>query len=269
MSWTIQELLSFNQRGLFPGPQESPEKFRVRIDQQLAYQNSHTSHDFVSAADWCEARKELKRCFDFDPDWATAFYRREKLAFWEAAAAWDDQGASVIQLHPSFKKGRFGLVSRKEVLAHEAAHTARGAFEEPRFEEILCYKTSSSLWRRKVGALFRSPWETRTLLILLMGSLFGSLFWYSAYLFLLPILWFFICAGRLLRDELLLCRCLHGLSFLTSQPLALAFRLSDHEIVQFAQSTPDAISLYARTQSLTSWRWNLLYTAYVKMPKES
>src|SRR5579883_2079816 len=162
----IHDYLVLNSEGIFPGPQETKEEFCQRI--ALLRTEVELPSPPLSEQEWTSAHRMTEDLFDIKPSWVPAFYRNKKMALWEAAAVWDYEGRSVIQLRRQLQKGKWGSVHRDEVLAHEAAHAARMAFNQPRFEEMICYQTSRSSWRKWLGPLFRHPWEA-TLCMLGVG----------------------------------------------------------------------------------------------------
>ena len=150
------------QRGFIPGPQESEEAFLRR---------SGTS--IQAAHDWQEAHEILQRLYQVKPDWIPLHFSNRDLPFWQGAATWIGE-ASTVQLRERFRVNKGGLYTQKEVLAHEAVHAMRCAFEEPRFEEMLAYQTSASRLRRWFGPLFRVSWESTLLVVLLCLSLLAE-----------------------------------------------------------------------------------------------
>lgn len=89
-------------------------------------------------------------------------YSNKGLRFWEAACLWYDGEKAIIQLRASLKEKEhyLGIVSKKELIAHEKVHAKRMHFNEPIFEEILAYQTSRSKFRRFFGPFFRTPRES-------------------------------------------------------------------------------------------------------------
>lgn len=199
------------ERGLIPGPGEDERTFLERVTQLTVQPNQGTSVQ--------EAYLITRRLFGFSVDWVPIFYSNERLPFWEGAATWIGQRPS-IQLRENFKKGRYLGYRCEEVLAHEAVHAARVAFEEPRFEEVLAYRTSKSRLRRWIGPLFRKSWES----IAFMSSLIPAFFGY----FWIPLGVLGWLSLRLAWAQWTLQRCLKKL------PLSLIVCLTDAEIQKFS-----------------------------------
>lgn len=209
---------SYFQRGLIPGPDEDEKTFLERVSRLTAQSpNQEESHAIT------------RHLFGFSVDWVPVFYSNQKLPFWEGAAIWIGETPS-IQLRENFKKGSYLGYRREEVLAHEAVHAARVAFEEPRFEEILAYQTSKSRLRRWAGPLFRKPWESALFMVLLVLAFLGYCWIPLAVLGWLSV--------RLTWAQWTLQRCLKKL------PLSLIVCLTDTEIRKFARLSLTDIQAY-------------------------
>lgn len=172
------ELLDLYRQGFIPGPQETEEAFLARI----AYnRNLHGQLDpaFVESSEakllLQESSTITRPIYGFELKGVPILFSNEKLGFLHGGCAWIFQKeescpiGAFFQLRSAFrnKKRYLGLYNRKEILAHEALHVARMAFEEPKYEEILAYKSSLSPFRRKWGALFRTPKEMLLFIVLL------------------------------------------------------------------------------------------------------
>jgi hypothetical protein len=178
-----EELLALNRRGFIPGPGETEEHFVKRV--QLAQDffcnplKEFEEMEKVPVPHWDWVRHHLKELYDFQPDSLVAYYSNRQLTPWQGAASWvmdvESGPLCAVQLRRGFLKGSYlGLYSRDEILAHEAVHAARCAFEEPAFEEFFAYYTSSAKWRRLLGPIIRKPWEASFFLgVLGLGALFG------------------------------------------------------------------------------------------------
>jgi len=129
--------LSYYLRGFIPGPKENEESFSQRSEQRSLAPFSL-----------------IEKIYGIAPDWIPMFFSSKNLLPWEAGCAWIDDKEVQIQLHPKRCKFR-----QEEILAHEAVHAIRAKFDEPRFEEILAYRTSANFLRRVVGPIFQKPSE--------------------------------------------------------------------------------------------------------------
>ena len=265
----MSHLHEFNKRGLFPAPGETEEAFLRRCTRSCVYFEGEP----LLPEEREEANRLTEQLFDFSADWFAAYYSDEKLPFWQGAVAWaDENGTPFVQLRKGFKKGRYlNLYSRKEVLAHEAVHAVRMGFNEPQFEELLAYQTSSSRWRRFLAPLFRAWWEPSIFLGLLLISLVGQIllfFWNYALFELLSFLPFLYLAWlflRLVRTHWLFRSFLKRARAALAKPqqaLALALRLTDREIVLFSKYSPKEISDYAHQEKNHSLRWKVVQQEY-------
>lgn len=263
MKLEFNDYLVLNREGIFPGPGETPEDFASRVSQLSA--PIGLPGEALIERDWDVVHSLTQHLFDIQPTWIPAFYWNKKISFWEAAAAWDFEGRAVIQLRKQLAKGSWFFVDKKEVLAHEAAHAARVSFFTNRFEEIICYQTSSSSWRRRFGPLFRTPWEASFCISsLLVGwgcSLMGMLLVGLA----IPWITLFFFFLRLLYDQYLFWRCVHNIRSLLIDPnraLAVMLRLTDAEIELFSRASREQIFIYLCKQRDQELRWKIIYTAY-------
>jgi len=177
------ELFELNQRGFIPGPGESEEQFCRRVEASKALVRAPPkeleAESRVSPAHWDWVRLHLKELYDFYPESLFAYYSNQKLAPWQGAASWvfdSGEGAlCAVQLRKGFLKGGYlKIYSRDEILAHEAVHAARSAFQEPASEEFFAYFTSQTKFRRALGPIIRRPFEVWLFLAaLLLGALAG------------------------------------------------------------------------------------------------
>lgn len=202
------ELLAWGCRGIIPGPQEDEDTFLKRATACIQQEG------------WEEAAPITLSLFGFSIDWVPLHYSNKNLPFWEGAATWIGEEYS-IQLREGFKKGRYLGYQRSEVLAHEAVHAARMAFNEPQFEEALAYRTAKSGLRKWIGPIFRKPWES-LVFILSLGAIPLGYLW-------IPLFFLSLLGIRLLMTQWALQQCLKKL------PLFLVVCLTDKEIWHFSR----------------------------------
>ncbi len=250
------KLCTLNQRGIFPGPEESDRAFFLRADALLL--KSGFSERFQQKFNTC-------------PDWIDVACRSNGLYFWEGAATWIEEGedgtrSCWIQLKNS---PLMRLYPQEEIIAHEMVHATRLMFDEKRFEEILAYQTSQSRFRRYFGPLFSSPAESKGSLVFLSACFLG--FW-AGIVFEIDhvdtaIGSVFLCAIGfaflgLYRSQSIFSKTLHNLQKAACQgaPLEVALRLTDREIELFAIYSPEQIRDFANQQ--TCLRWQQLRLAY-------
>jgi len=222
-----QELLAYFRRGYIPGPDETEEAFLGRIQNPLPI------------PEWNEIGAVTQPLFGFAIDWVPLTYSNQKIAWWEGAATWISDTSLSIQLRSAFQKGTFLGYKRIEVLAHEAVHAARARFDQPQFEEILAYATSTKRWRRFLGPLFTYSWEP---LIVLMGLL-STFFW-------LPLcgILFIPWLGWLTYRQFIFKKCCRKLS------LSIAVCLTDREIKKLAFAKPSEIEAFFQNTSTPRFR---------------
>ncbi len=228
---TDRELLHLNSQGFIPGPGESAERFTGRI---AAARSAFSKTEPLPKAHWQWASLHVKELFHFEPESLPAYYSNEKLAPWQGAACWiGEDRVPQLQLREGFRKGSYlGLYSRGEILAHEAVHAARAAFDEPENEEFFAYATASRKWRKVLGPILRRAWEPW----LLFGSLAFGVFWEASWLLSAGLL--AAAFWRLIRGHLRLTKafqCLMGRVKSIKEVQAILFRLTDREIRGLSQ----------------------------------
>lgn len=284
MQITDKELFQLNTLGLIPGPEESADAFFVRVQyclnlkQTLAAQVAMTSLETEEGKKLIqEAAPITRELYDIVPQWTPIVFSNQKLAPWHGGSAWifqlteDSPTASFLQLREAFayKKRYLGLYDRAEVVAHELSHVGRMQFQEPKFEELLAYKTSRSWFRRYFGPIVESLWEIVVFIVLILLSLFidffliasGAIYSGVALLKILPWVWLGIGLVRVCLRQRQFKRCLTKLEELSSNPNAVIYRLTDDEIIRFGKMTVEEIKEYFRSDS--SLRCRLIVT-YLK-----
>ena len=266
-----------NQKGFIPGPDEEKKAYEKRIEALnhfFSYPPEDIDH-FLTDTDWINTQKKLIHLYDISPDWIVAHYSDQNLSFFQGAATWitEKEGLRIplIQMKEKFEKGKLlWLYSRDEVLSHEAVHAARMQFDEPYFEEIFAYKTSSKLWRRFLGPIFQRPWEATVFIVLLLlpiayeiAQFFPINIESYSWLRFLPLYFFVVLFLRLtFLQSILFCACLRVKKNLKdpAKKWAVLFRLTDREIFQLCFRK----NLAKFIKGQKSLRWNLLKNHYLK-----
>lgn len=258
-----EKLLALNAEGLIPGPNETAESFAERVEATQKF--FRDQKDVFPPAVWDWPREQLKTLFDFSPRWCAASGSSKGLTPWQAAATWIDvKRIYLIRVRSSGWLSR--LVDRSEVLAHEAVHASRAAFDEPKYEEFFAYLTSSSRWRKVMGPLFRKSIEALLLMGLLgMGVMaqilevvYDAEFFSCGWFFLA----LFLCFGwslRLMRSRIQIEKAARRLAMLVKDPKMIRpalFRMTDQEIDRLASHLP-----FEPGHDL---RWCVIKTAYWK-----
>lgn len=260
-----KELLSLNQQGVIPGPGESEEEFKERAEEILRQEIAGPGFEWV--------RHHLLELFDFQPSVLPILYSNEGLAPWQGAVCWiKDKKTVLLQMREDLRKGSYlRIYQRDEMIAHEAVHAARSAFDESKNEEFFAFMASEKKWRRVLGPIFRRPWEVWPFFLLLMGVVISE--WIALYVegaeiaggFCLwgAFLWLGGGLGRLIRQHWVLRRAsLHLMTELKEEKRvrAVLFRLTDEEIDRFAKE--EKIAEYVEKQ--TSLRWKVIRLAYFR-----
>lgn len=288
---TDDELLEYNRLGLIPGPNEEEKDFLQRVDfcldlkEKLAAQGSldvPAEMEVISPELANQLSAITQPLFDISPRWIPIIFSNHKLSPWHGGCAWifqlteDSPLGAFFQLRSAFKnkKRYLGLYDRDELLAHEAVHVGRMHFEEPKFEEVLAFRTAKSWFRRWLGPIMQSPWES----LLFLFSIFLCA---AVQIFLLisdvpqnstigivslafPIGLLAIGLIRLWQRQSTFNNCLQSLKIFAGENNgnAIIFRLQDKEIIAFSKMSIDDICQYASSQKTKSLRWRLIYKAY-------
>lgn len=265
-----ETLLELNSKGLIPGPGETEEQFLERAEYSLNLKKEleSTSEELLKPA--CAAVKQL---YGINPSWVPLFFSNKDLLPWHGGCACIFQEenrppAAFLQLRRPFAKQEtyLGLYKRDELIAHELCHVGRICFEEPRFEEILAYRTSSSPFQSWLGAIAQAPWETMLFFLSLCAALFVdivALFWGVEILLwikLLPVVLFLAALFRLIHRRRQFFGCLdHLKTTLQSDEKAsgLIYRLTDAEIIAFSKKVP------IKEKKDSTLRWRLIQLAYL------
>lgn len=287
----IEQWSKWNQQGLIPGPTESKDEYRDRALFCLnlkKYLKENLKNDLPFNIESEEDNEILKDVFpltqqlyDITPNWVPIFFSNYQLTPWQGGCAWifelneQTPTAAFLQLRSQFKLHThfLGIYDRNELLAHELAHVGRMLYQEPQFEEILAYESSSSKWRSWLAPIFQSSKETlffiitlgfvilTDLLLLSIGSKETSfLFWIK----LIPIIVIVLGLIRLTFRHHSYNLCLSHLETLygLQKGKHLLYRLTDKEIKLFSKYTPQKIDEYIKQISKNNFRWNFLNKIY-------
>lgn len=199
------------------------------------------------------------------PDWVELVFSNKGLLPWEGGCLWitEDQ-KPLLQLRKTFEKKEriFGLYSREEIISHELIHAYRFQFNEPIFEEVLAYHTSSSSFRRFLGPLFRSSKES--LYFLLASFSFAATFFFtsSLYPFYLLFALYGFFAFRLFKVQRTFNRALAKLGNIfknRKKALDCLLYLKDAEIIQFSKSSEEEILNWVQESRENSYRQSQLF----------
>lgn len=287
------ELLDFNRQGIIPGPGEDEEHFLARAAYckglralcakpeescLLPCEQEKMAFDLLM-----EASALTKPLYDIVPEWIPIAFSNYRLAPWHGGCAWifqahaDTPTGAFLQLRRAFRDHTryLGLYRRDELVAHELCHVGRMEFEEPQFEELLAYRTSHAPWRRWLGPIVQSHWESALfflcLLLVLMSDIYLQftgqyetyrlLFWAKA----IPVGLLMAGLIRVWRRQKVYKKCLTNLVEAcrdSTSANAIAYRLTDAEMKKFADMDVSGIHAYSEEQKNLSLRWRLIHLAY-------
>jgi hypothetical protein len=290
--FTDQELLLLNQRGLIPGPSESENDFEKRAEYCLNLKNNFKEllgNEIPEEVDLQlslplveEAAPTTKKLFDICPDWVPVIFSNFKMLPWHGGSAWifqlteDSPTAAFFQLRKAFisSKKFLGIYDREELITHESAHIGRMLFNEPKFEELLAYRTSNSSFRRWLGPIVQSSWESLLFVFILILCFFSDLaILLSGYedpnhstlwIKLIPVILFTIGLGRLSLRHWQFNHCLKKLQKILGieKANAVIYRLQDLEIINFSKMSSEQIKQFFDTSENASLRWKVIRKAY-------
>jgi hypothetical protein len=147
-------------------------------------------------------------------------------------------------------------------------------YDEPEFEEILAYRTTSKKLRKWLGPIIQSSRESLlfmgTVALITMANFALLALEYplplhiALSMWLIPLILFLMAFIRLAKRQWIFkqcCRQLKTVFGLSAQKAhSLVYRLSDNEISLFARSSPGAIGTFMSEQD--SFRWLFLKALY-------
>lgn len=215
------------EKGLVPLENETAQDYTKRLERGAI---PHASQNFAAAI---KARALTQKLFGFNAAWIPLRFSNKNLTFLEAGAAFlQGENLGFIQLRKSFqKRQKLFFCPLDELIAHEMVHIVRSQVPGQRFDEILAYKTSKSAWRRLLGPLFDTSWESIVFLMTLIVAQF------SAFLET-PSLWLpFFGYGLFLGCRLYQRRRLLNITASKLKDERLLLYLSDQEIQNIAKSS--------------------------------
>ncbi|MBA3722870.1 MAG: hypothetical protein H0W88_10790 [Parachlamydiaceae bacterium] len=286
-------LAKWNQQGLIPGPKETEENYINRahfcfdlehhLIKEVGSELPFNVSDRATQEILHESYPKTENYYGITPQWTPVFFSNYQLTSWHGGCAWIFQlnestpTASFLQLRAQFrnKETYLGIYRRSELIAHELSHVGRMMYQEPQFEEILAFQSSTSSFRRWLGPIVQSSKES-LFFILLLGVIIladlavitldhsyshQGLFWLKW----LPVAVVALALSRLGWRHLQFNRCLKKLETIygnkhTAQHLT--YRFLDSEIKFFASSSIESIKNFISEQQTKSFRWHFLATLY-------
>lgn len=290
---TTEQLITYNEQGLIPGPDESEEEYLKRVDYclHLSERMDQEIHETVIGIEEMEASKKIlisahplcQSLYGIAPLWVPVIFSNDKILPWHGGCAWIFQlnegspTAALLQLRKKYgvSQGRSFLYSRDEVVAHELAHIGRMMFEEPKFEEVLAFQSSPSRLRRTFGPIVQDSKESGLFILILFLIIcldfffvafgYDTIYYQAMWLKLIPIAMIGWGVVRVLKRQSQLKLCLSHLTSIlgeTASANAFVYRLTDDEIISFSTSSPKKVEEQIREKMGASLRWKLLFSLY-------
>lgn len=284
-----EELLQFNRLGLIPGPHESAEAFAVRagyclsLKQHLSAElKANLAEESSSPEILIPANQNLSAIYDIAPDWIPLFFSNYRLTYWHGGCAWifqvseDSPTAALIQLRRNLRDSpRYLFYKRDELLSHELAHVGRMQFQEPKYEEMIAYQTTTSAFRRWFGPILQSPLEGVLFVLMLFLIIVFDIFLIALqrpeayklalWLKLIPISLIGYALARLWSRQRTFKACINSLQTCLGslqKARAVVYRLQDREITTFSHMKPEEIRTYASNCAKSELRWHVIQKAY-------
>lgn len=282
----IENLLKWNEAGLIPGPDETFTHFSKRAEFCLNIRDQLPElppFDPLENKLLEESSSASQFLYGMHPAWVPIFFSNHSLFPWDGACSIifqlkdDSPDSAFIQLRKKLNKQTSYLgYSRKELVLHELSHIGRMEFDEPEFEEMLAWRSSSSPFRRGFGPLFSSQKESASLgILLLLTILFDVLaFFSSEYTFLslslyikaIPLLFFLFLLLKLFLKKRKFSKALLSLKhFFKSDEKANAviYRLRDDEIRFASQLNEKELACFMEGLKEKDLRGFLISEAYL------
>lgn len=165
----------------------------------------------------------------------------KKLPFWFGGMTWICEiEKTIIPVLQLPKRMRFSWIQEAEVITHEQIHALRALFQEPKFEEILAYRTSRSPFRRNVGPLFQTDRESFLFLLCAVAGPFT----------LVPLMTIsLLLFTRLILRQRTFAKALKRLSVVYKEPEKVIVCLTDQEILLYSKKKENLID-----RSSLRWR---------------
>lgn len=292
-----EDLLRFNKEGFIPGPSENEEDFLKRIelskklikDPKFFFISHNQKPPFeleerILRPRWNWTRAQLLNLFDIAPSSLALYYNDEGLHFFQAAATWiinlekENIKIPVLQFRKVLKRKPYlFLYTLDEILAHEAVHSIRVAFDEPKTEEIFSYMTATNIFRKIFGPIIKSSKEVFIFFGLMSVYFVFQIFWVIssfAFFYNLALLMGIItictlCYGfiRLFRIRRKCSNAYKKLFKILNNKInarAVLFRLTDKEIFDFSKMKINQILMYFEENKDKSIRIRMIFVSYFK-----
>lgn len=224
----IVDLEKLYQEGFWVGPKETEATFLRRVTEMKAL-----GSDPTPLFDALSLPKE--KVFLISPT-LICFRSAKGLPFWFGAVThiYEWKGLEIPILELPEKK--WFWINENEVTLHEAFHAKRAAFHEPKFEEILAYRTSTSFFRRILGPFFQKEWESYFFLLSTILMALSPLFDTFGYWLSFPFLFFlFFGTFRLFFSHYVVHQAWKNIKKTSANPERVLQMLTDAEIIEYAR----------------------------------
>ncbi len=280
-----ETLLALDRRGLLASAGESVEEYLARIRklqrnigamEEALSKDGHyeiegievVSKDRIRPSFFDSANAQCLELFGFEADWVPAFFINPSFSFLFGGCSFSflpDFFAMFI-IRRGFKNSqRWLFYGRDELIAHEMCHVARAPLMSSAYEETFAYCTSQSSFRKYIGGIFLSQWDS----FLLLGSTFVLLLAQICNIFLIQLpMWIFwllpplVLAWLMLRYWKLRRRMARAHSTLEAKyghnATKVLFRCSDDEIDALANGTiPDNLAAQKTARAIILRQWEV------------
>ena len=263
------DLLAIAQSGFWPGPGESEDHFIKRIE--------HNKRRDVQTPDLFNLERKnsilhiTQTAFGIAQLEIPVVFQNQGLSFWEGAVLWieDASGLAIasIQIRENFLNGSYLFYHIEEVVAHEILHAARIEYDEPKYEEIIAYRTSPQSIRKYIGPLFATVKDTCIFIgLFAFGLIFELIALFLGILdqvpFLsFPVFWILLLGSRLYLRQRKFNTALSHLEKVLPRPLealSVIAKLKDKEIDALAGIACCQVVDFLEKQSDSELRMRML-----------
>ncbi len=294
----LEALAALDARGLFLGPDETPEAFADRLrglaensrelDAELATKKmvelgglKLPAADRIPPELFSAACRQTEELFAFAIDWVPGFYVTPAFGWLFAGCAYSfaPQFFSMFIISKKFaSREKWLIYSRRELLAHELCHVARGALASPAYEELFAYKTAGTGFRRELGGVFHRAADS----FMVLGSVLALLACEVARVFVSGIakgwtfgLWGVVVATLAFlggRQMFYKRRLAGAVKLLRDWPAgdragAVVFRCTDREILELGSLTcQDGLAAWLAKRTQDNWRWRVIARRFLGVP---
>ena len=295
----LDRLVALDEKGLVMAPKETSEEFSQRVESQEKFEK-YLSGEFKErgVAVFCgmELREEnrlpeglIRQClqaiekrYKTVPSYLPVFVTKDVGFFWGGAAIGfrdidgmidKDAFFAVVQMRMSFQhKKRFLIYDRDEILAHEACHIVRMAFEQEAYEEPLAYMLSKTGFRRYLGPILRNMGDFTIFAILFALFMVGQIldqimvvpdivWWLSKIPFILFVTYLGVINHGVYKRLRGAVRNLEDIFGENAD--AVVFRCSDSEIDEIAGlSDPDKARRRLKEKAEIDPRWQVMFSRF-------